>query len=203
MNKLNRKKRHNISRQDGISMPEIVIVLLVISIIAVLALPQIISSSRLFRFAGMQREMVSQMREARQQAMTQRKPITYRYDHSQRKVIMYGGTYGALGDSKNFVYDFATSGVSKDDIEYGRPSFAPVSSLSDGTNLTNLSSNAIEIAFQADGSVVDASDNPVDTALFFFHKRHQKQTAFAVSILGAGGRIKLWRYSEGVNSYVE
>ncbi len=203
MTKRTNNKREIFKAQKGFSMPELLIVLLVISILAVLALPQILSSRELFRFAGMQRELVTQLREARQQAMSQRKPITLLYEHTQRKTVLYGGSYGSLGDSNNFVFMFDTSGVVRDDIEYGRPSFAPPSALSDGTNLTNLSGNMVEVTFQADGSVVDASDNPVDSALFFYHKQHKSRTAFAVSILGAGGRIKLWRYSQGVNAYVE
>lgn len=192
-----------LSGQKGISVPEIVIVMLILSIIVVLALPQIINSRRLFRFSGMQREVVTFLREARQEAMSQRKPITFRYRHNKRHIIIYGGTYGALGDSKNRIYDFDNAGVQKKDIRYGRPGFAPTAALADGTNLTDLSGGIVEITFQPDGSVVDASNNPQDNALFFFHKKHKKETAFAVSILGAGGRIKVWRYSAGVNAYVE
>jgi hypothetical protein len=51
--------------------------------------------------------------------------------------------------------------------------------------------------------VVDASDNPQNRALFFYDAYSPNQTAFAISILGAGGRVKIWRYSEGANLYVE
>lgn len=203
MRKLISKKRKILFGQKGISVPEVVIVLLIIAIIVVLALPQIISSRRLFRFAGMQREVVTFLREARQEAMSQRKPITFRYRHDNRRIILFGGTYGALGDAKNRIYEFANSGVQPLEIEYGRPSFAPTAALSDGTNLTDLTGGIVEITFQPDGSVVDASNNPEDFALFFFHSNHQKETPFAVSILGAGGRVKVWRYSSGANAYVE
>lgn len=203
MNNLTKYKKGLIKGQEGISMPEIIIVLLVLAIITVLALPQIISSRRLFRFAGMQREVVTLLRESRQEAMSQRKPITFQYRHNNRQVIVFGGTFGNIGDSKNKIYDFGTSGVSQNDIEYGRPTFASTAALADGTNLTDLSSDIVEITFQPDGSVVDASDNPVDNALFFYHNKHKEETAFAVSILGTGGRVKLWRYSQGVNTYVE
>jgi prepilin-type N-terminal cleavage/methylation domain-containing protein len=203
MEKLGKNKSGYDQSQAGISLPEVLIVLLIISILVVLALPQIQSSRELFRFSGMQREVMTQLREARQQAMSQRKPITFQYNDNIRSAVIYGGSYGNVGDSRNFVYKFDTSGVLKDDIIYGRPVFAPVSALGDGTNLTGLTSGIVEVRFQPDGSVVDASDNPKDITLFFFHKQHQRETAFAVSILGAGGRVKLWRYSPGVNAYVE
>ena len=192
-----------LQKQKGFSLPELVIVLLVAAIILTLALPQIISSRRLFRFSGFQRQIATSLREARQEAISQRKPVTFRYDNTSKYIVTYGGDFGALGDAKNLVVSLSGSGVESEDVQYGRPSGVPTSALSDTTNLTNLSSNAIEITFQSDGSVIDASDNPQNQAMFFYHDKYRLDTAFAVSILGAGGRIKVWRYSRGVNSYVE
>jgi len=192
-----------LNKQKGFSLPELIVVLLVVAIILVLALPQIISSRRLFRFSGYQRQIATSLREARQEAMSQRKPVTFRYDNNDKSLVTYGGEFGALGDAKNVVVPLSGSGVESNDVKYGRPTGVPTSALSDTTNLTNLSSNAVEITFQPDGSVLDASSNPQNQALFFYHDKYRLDTAFAVSILGAGGRIKVWRYSQGVNSYVE
>lgn len=197
------KKDLKLRRQKGFSLPELVVVLLVIAILLVLAMPQIISSRRLFRFSGFQRQVSTSLREARQEAMSQRKPVTFRYDNTSKYIITYGGDFGALGDAKNVVVPLTGSGVEIDDLKYGRPTGVPTSALSDTTNLTSLSSSAVEITFQPDGSVIDASNNPQNQALFFYHDKYRLDTAFAVSILGAGGRIKVWRYSRGVNSYVE
>ncbi len=87
--------------QKGFSLPELLIVLLIVSILVVLALPQVISSRRLFRFAGLQRQVTSTLVDARQEAMTQRTPITFRYDNVNKNIVIYGGSYGAMGDSKN------------------------------------------------------------------------------------------------------
>ena len=192
-----------LQRQKGFSLPELVIVLLVAAIILVLALPQIISSRRLFRFAGLQRQVAASLRDARQEAMSQRTPITFRYQHNQTRIVIYGGSFGAVGNPKNIVHQMTDSGLAKNDLKYGRPAGVSSAALSDGTNLTALSSNIVEITFQPDGSVVDSSNNPQNNALFFYHNQHKKETAFAVSILGAGGRVKVWRYSTGANLYVE
>ncbi len=193
----------SLGSQKGFGVPEIIIVLLILSIILVLALPQIISSRRLFRFSGVQRQVVSVLRETRQEAMSQRKPITFRYENSNKQIVIYGGKFGSNGDGKNRVGQLADSGLVIDDIRYGRPSGVSVAALGDGTNITNLTSGVVEVTFQADGSVVDGSDNPENNALFFYHSKYPRDTAFAVSVLGAGGRVKIWRYSEGVNAYVE
>jgi prepilin-type N-terminal cleavage/methylation domain-containing protein len=192
-----------LKRQKGFSLPELVIVLLVAAILVVLALPQIISSRRLFRFSGMQRQTIGSLREARQEAMSQRTAITFRYDDADKKIVIYGGSFGPLGNNKNRSVGIAGEGLQPAEVVYGRPPGAPSAALADSATLTTLSGNAVEIVFQADGSVVDGSDVPINKALFFYNSKNPSETAFAVSVLGAGGRAKLWRYSRGVNAYVE
>lgn len=190
-------------KQKGFSIPELVVVLLVGAIILVLALPQIISSRRLFRFAGVQRQVATALREARQEAMGQRRPITVRYDNAAKSMTMFGGEFGALGDPKNRVTLLTDSGFESADIIYGRPPGASAAALADTTNLTALSSGAVEITFQSDGSVLDGAGNPQSKALFFYHDKYRNETAFAISVLGAGGRTKVWRFSQGANAYIE
>lgn len=190
-------------RQSGFSMPELLIVLLVVSILVVLSLPQLSASRRLFRFSGMQRQMVATLIEARQQAMSQRAPITFRYDDKNKKTILYGGAYGALGDKKNNTVEMSGSGLSKAEIVYGRPSGVSSAALGDTSNITALSGKTVDITFSADGSVTDAADLPKNSALFFYNSKGGQETAFAVSVLGAGGRVKLWRYSINIKTYIE
>jgi len=192
-----------LSGQAGISIPEIMIVFIILAIVVVLALPQMISSRRLFVFSGAQREITTYLREARQQAMSERKVITFRYDNVGKRIVVYGGTLGSAGDAKNRFLDLTGSGLSRDDMLYGRPVGVSAAALGDGTNMTTLTANQVEIAFQPDGSVLDGSDNPENHALFLYHRTHPAETAFALSILGSGGRVKVWRYSPGVNAYVE
>lgn len=196
-------KKTNLNRQSGVSLPEILIVFFVIAILIVLALPQLISSRRAFRFSGMQRQIVSSLREARQEAMSQRTAITFRYDDTDKKFVIYGGSFGTLGNAKNRSLSIVGEGLQPSEVVYGRPSGAPVSALADSATMSSLSAGAVEIVFQADGSVVDASDIPINRALFFYNSKNPTETAFAVSVLGAGGRAKVWRYSRGVNAYVE
>ncbi len=184
-------------------MPELLIVLIIIAILAVIALPQIIASRRAFRFSGMQRQVAATLNEARQEAMTERAPVTARYQDSDKTIVIYGGKFGAAGAGANRVEQLSGAGVSQGEIIYGRPSGISTGALADGTNVTAISGGKVEITFQADGAVVDASNNPDNRALFFYDSYSPSKTAFAVSVLGAAGRIKLWRYSAGVNSYVE
>ena len=184
-------------------MPELLVVLLIIAILVTLALPNIISARRLFRFSAMQRQIASSLRDAREEAIGQRTSVTFRYDHNTKQIKYYGGKFGALGDPKNFTLGVSGSGLAPAEIIYGRPTGVSTAALGDGTNLENLTSNAIEIVFQADGSVIDASKNPKNTTMFFYMSKNPTETAFAVSVLGAGGRAKVWRYNKQVNKYVE
>lgn len=199
----NLKKINAAKRQNGFSLPEIVVVLLVISILVVLALPQIISSRRLFRFSAMQRQVASSLVDARQEAMSQRTPITFRYNNRDKQIIYYGGSFGAFGNSTNRVIDLSGAGVALSEIVYGRPSGAPASALSDSSNMTPLASRVVDITFQSDGSVIDGGNNPTNNALFFYNQKYAKESAFAISILGAGGRVKVWRYNKTIREYVE
>jgi Tfp pilus assembly protein FimT len=180
-----------------------IIVMVILTILAALVLPQLRSSRNLTRFSGVQREVVSELRNARQQAMAQRLPLTVRYDDATKQLIVYGGNLGAAGAAANRVVRLARGSLAEADLIYGRPAGAPVSPLADATDLTPLAGGLVEITFQPDGSVLDGSGNPVATGLFFYHARLPNDTAFAVTVLGFGGRVKLWRFNAPTNSYAE
>lgn len=189
--------------QKGFSLPELLIILLVIAILVVLALPQMIASKRAFGFAGLKRQAATSMNAARQEAISQRELITVYYNDADKKIVTYGGKFGALGDGRNQTFDFNNSGVEANNISYGRPAGATTAALADTSNLTELVSDEVRITFQPDGSVLNAADLPQNNALFFYHQTYPNDMAFAISVLGAGGRVKIWRYNYADNSYVE
>lgn len=197
------KTMKNLHSQKGISLPEVIIVLLVLAILITLALPQVISGRRLFRFSSMQRQMASSLTQARQEAMSERQAVTFRYDNANKRMLLFGGKYGALGDQRNLIQEMSGSGVDAYDIIYGRPAGFSTDALGDGTNLSALTNNSLDITFLPDGSVRDTNNNPINKTLFFYYDKYRENTAFAVSVLGAGGRTKVWRYNKQTNSYVE
>lgn len=193
--------RSKTSRKKGFSLPELLVVILVGAIILVLALPQIISSRRLSRFSEIQQEIVAVLREARQEAISQRKVITFRYDNTNKIIIIYNGAFGALGDSGNRVIHLSGFGIDGEDIKYGRPPGVSEAALSDATDLASLKEDKVEISFQTNGSVLDSGNNPQNNALFFYHNKSPYETAFAVSVLGVDGHIKGWRYNKKIDAY--
>jgi Tfp pilus assembly protein FimT len=197
-------------RDSGFSITETLIVMTVLVIIGVVALPQVISSRRLLRFAGLSREISSQIRFTRQQAISQRQVFRLRYDNVNKQlVIIDNQERGTVANplANNTANDvivktipLASTGVPATEIVYGRPTGAP-SSLSDGSSMTALTNNQVEIIFQPDGSILDANGNPSSAALFLYDSKAPDSTAIAISVIGAGGRVKTWRYNKNANTF--
>jgi Tfp pilus assembly protein FimT len=192
-------------------MTELLIVVALLTIMAAFAVPQVIAMRRVVRFNGLHREIISQLRLARQLAMSQRQVMRFRYDNTNKQILIIDnqerGTAAnpTANNTSNDVIVKTTSlvglGVPAGEIAYGQPSGAPTS-LPDGVSLNALSNGLVEVVFQPDGSVLDSSGNPSNAALFFYDNKAPTQTAIAISVLGAGGRVKNWRYSPNASAYV-
>jgi prepilin-type N-terminal cleavage/methylation domain-containing protein len=195
----------------GFSLLELVIVVALLTIMAAFAVPQVISMRRVVRFNGLQREIMSQLRLTRQLAMSQRQVMRFRYDNTNKQILIIdnqerGTAANPIANStSNDVIVKTTSlaglGVPAGEIAYGQPSGAPTS-LPDGVSLNALSNGLVEVIFQPDGSVLNSSGSPSNAALFFYDNKAPAQTAIAISVLGAGGRVKNWRYSPNASVYV-
>lgn len=201
---------------SGISMVEILAVVAVATIVTAIALPQVISSRRMIRSASLPREIASQLRYARQQAMSQRQAFTFQYDDATKQItiIDHQATGAALlsasgyPNTANSITAITTplgagGGLPASEISFGVPNGINVTSLGDTSTPTALSSNKLTVTFQPDGTVQDSSGNYANRTLFFYNNKIPNQTACAISVLGSAGRIKIWRYTASANAYVE
>jgi Tfp pilus assembly protein FimT len=199
----------------GFSLVEVFIVAAIIGILTAITIPQLAAQRRLLRSAAVPREIVTQLRFARQRAMSHREATTFVYDNTAKTitVIDNNATGATVLNDSNYPNNSGSTvvqtstltlmGLSSSEVSYGIPTGLPTGALGDGVSKTNLTSARITVTFQPDGSVTDANGNPVDRALFLYNSKMPNQTAAAVSILGSAGRIKLWRYDSGTNKYVE
>jgi Tfp pilus assembly protein FimT len=211
---------------SGHSVVETLVVITIAAVLGAVAVPQMISSRRLMRSAALPREVVAQLRFAKQQAMSQRQAFTFQYDDSTKQIkIIDHNNNGNAASTCNVagttiladpLYPNTTcsttvltvplggGAVPAADISIGVPSaLSGVSTLDDTTTPTSLTGTKLNITFQPDGSVIDAAGNPVNRTLFLYNNRVPTQTAVAISVLGTAGRVKVWRYSSSVNKYAE
>lgn len=203
------------SSDRGHSLVELVMVFALIGIVTSMALPQLLVQRRLSRSIGITREILTQLRETRQLAMSQRQAFTFQYDNATKQIsiidhnanpgpaTLINGSYPTTVNtrivSRTPLADSATSA----EIAYGIPSGVPTGALGDGIAMTPLFNNQLNITFQPDGSVVDAAGDPQGRAMFIHNLRAPQGTASAISIMGASGRVKIWRYSASANNYTD
>lgn len=201
---------------NGFSMIETLIVVTMIIVMSALAVPQLIAERRLSRSIGVTREILSQLRQARQLAMSQRQSITFQYDDTTKQISIidhesnlgpvlfadpsYPNTAGRIVISRT---PLATGGLDSSEITVGIPGGLPSVALADGISMTALTNSQLNVTFQPDGSVIDLNGNPTGTALFLYNSRVARGTASAISVVGATGRVKIWRYDRNANAYAE
>lgn len=201
---------------SGHSLIELLIVLAIIGAVTSFALPQLISQRRLSRSVGITREIMTQLRHTRQLAMSQRQAFTFQYDDVTKQIsvidhnespggpMLIDASYPHTAMSKVVTAIPLAEAPLRSEITYGIPSGLPIGALGDGIELTPLFNNTqLNITFQPDGSVIDPSGDPKGHALFIYNSRAAEGTASAISIMGASGRVKIWRYSAGVNRYTD
>lgn len=214
------------SSETGRSMVETLAVIAIASLLTAMAVPQLLASRRMLRTSALPREIAAQMRFARQQAMAQRQAFTFQYDNSTKTVKIFDHnnnnnatpacnmTGQAVLGQANYpntscsttviTVPMATGSIAPADLLYGVPSTGiSNSTLDDGGTPTALSGTVLNVTFQTDGSVTDAAGNYVTRTLYFYNNQFPTQSATAISVLGAAGRVKIWRYSSSANKYVE
>ena len=237
-----RERDHHLKSIRGFTLIEVLIVLAIAAILSAIAIPTMISQRRLSRFNGVSREFMTQLRYARQLAMSERQAITFQYDDSAKVIniidhnndttsttsgtaVLADPSYPSTTAPAQIVMTVSLlqGGLPISEINYGVPTTSTglpsghptvPSSLGDGTSMTALASNKINITFQADGSVVSPTGIPVggltlsqgarmDGAIFIFDNEAAGATASAISVLGTSGRVKVWRYNANGNTYAE
>lgn len=200
--------------QRGFSLIELLVVVAVVLVVSAIGIPQLIASRRLIRTAGLSREMLTQLRFARQEAMSQRQAVTFSYDNSTKqiklidhqtsnKALLSDAAYpNTAGSVVIRTFLLTGGGVPASEISYGIPSGLPTTPLGDTTTMTALSNNKVNVTFFPDGSATNNA-SATKTALFFFNPKNPAKTAMAISVLGSAGRVKVWRYSSSGNKYYE
>ncbi len=213
--------------ENGRSLIETLIVVAIASLLTAVALPQMISARRLLRSATLPREVATQLRYARQQAMSQKQAFTFQYDNSTKTIkILDHNNFNSPPTSCDMtgiqvlsapgypntactttvltIPLAAGAGLPASELSYGIPTgISGTTMLDDGNTMTPLAGTVVNITFQSDGSVVDTGGSYAKPTLFFYNNQAPSQTAAAVSVLGGAGRIKVWRYDASASKFTE
>jgi Tfp pilus assembly protein FimT len=201
---------------SGRSMVEVLAVVAIATILTAVAVPQVISARRLIRSAALPREIATQLRYARQQAMSQRQAFTFVYDDSTKQIsIIDHQAFGSFlltapgypntaGSVTVLTIPVGGGGLPASEVTFGVPSVITNTTLSDTGTPTALVNNKLTVTFQPNGTVQDSTGKEVNyRTLYFYNNKIPTETACAVSILGSAGRIKIWRYTPSASQYLE
>jgi Tfp pilus assembly protein FimT len=208
----------------GFSTIELLAVVGVMLIVAGISMPPLIAARRALRSVGIIRELVSNLRDARQIAISQRHAVTFQYDDSTKQIrfINHGANAAGVGitgvgvlqdpsypntagSSVVRTYSLVETGIPASQIAYGMPASVPANAktLADTCTLTALASNKVTLTFQPDGTIIDSTGATRNVALFIYNRAQTDDAAMAISVLGGSGRVKAWRYSTSAQKYVE
>lgn len=215
--------------ETGRTVIEMLVVVIVGAILTAVTVPQVISARRLLRSAQFPREVVTHLRNTRQQAMSQRQAITFQYDDATKQVkiidhnnnenpnVACNVTWTVLRADASFPLTACSTtsstipltggpGIPTSELSFGAPAgvSGTATTLDDTSVLTALpASNKVFITFQPDGTVLDNTGAYANPTLFFYNNKASTETAAAISVLGSAGRVKVWRYDTSASKYVE
>jgi prepilin-type N-terminal cleavage/methylation domain-containing protein len=178
-------------REGGFSLLELLVTILVIGIVSSFAIYGFNNVLPTLRADSASQLLVAQLRQARQASVDQRRDILVTFRGTSEIVIVrlnLDSTTTPLSDyflPYGMVY-MLFSGVP--DTRDGFGNSAAVNFNCGGSGLP------CTIRFQSDGSVLDNTGNYINGTVFI-GRAGQNLTARAVTILGATGRIRGWRYN--------
>ncbi|MCC6962491.1 MAG: GspH/FimT family pseudopilin [candidate division Zixibacteria bacterium] len=160
-----------IKSHSGMSMMEMMIVVVIIGLLAAIAVPNFGGAIKKMKFDNVGREMLSSLRYARAAAIGTQRPHGVFFDADSRKVLVFVD----LVSPELGTYEMGDSVVKTDTIQ------VPLSSM----NSTFANSTVI---FNPDGTASQSGD------ILCYGASGYSSSSFSVSLVAGSGRARLERY---------
>jgi prepilin-type N-terminal cleavage/methylation domain-containing protein len=189
-------------KSQGFSLVELLIVMAIMFIVAAMAIINIRGALPGMRANAVMQQAVSQFRTAREQALGQRRNFQITFPGGANTIQLtrlnvQAVTVGGVTTISQTGSTVVNTIQLESNFQFVR--FAGVPDTPDGFS---SGSSAIDFGgspiamFLSDGTMVDASGNPLNGTVFM-GLPGQSNTARAVSIMGATGRIRGYRWTGG------
>ncbi|MGD0124789.1 MAG: prepilin-type N-terminal cleavage/methylation domain-containing protein [Terriglobia bacterium] len=181
-------------REAGFSLVELAFTLAIICVVVVVVFEAYANAYPAFRATSAVSLLQAQLRQARQVSIDQRRSVTVTFQGTAELVAVVQGINGA---SNTTIYDYLLPEGLKFVLLSGVPD-TPAPDNYGNSYAVNYACPGhtlpCTITFQSDGSVLDGSGGSTNGSIFI-GITGQIQTARAVKILSATGRIKAWTYN--------
>lgn len=156
----------------GVSMLEIMTVVVILGLLSALAVPNFGSAIRKMKFDNVGREIVSTLRYARAAAIGQQRPLGVYFNTDEKKIVTFVDLVNPTGGT----YDVGDSVVRFDSIQ------VPLNYM--GATFANST-----VIFNPDGTASESGD------VMCYGSTGQLSRSFSVSLVAGSGRAKLENYN--------
>ncbi len=210
----NDKRRFSVLRQqqDGFSLVELFIVLIIIGILTAISVPYLLSYKQQYKSEDQALKVMDIMREASQLAITRRRTMRVEIDLTDNAVLIID-EMGAAADvllkkvpleaTKDVRMDVIPNGVTKPNPPNYTDAAYAADSLGHLVGVTTISNHSVWAArFKSDGSVVNAANTPFSATLYVWPPVTPGSTTArspgeirAITFFGGTGAVRYWRYS--------
>jgi prepilin-type N-terminal cleavage/methylation domain-containing protein len=197
--------------EAGFSMPELLVVLAIIAIMAAVSIPYIYSYRVLYKSEEQALKVMDIMRETSQLALTRRRTFRMEIDMTDNALLIIDEN-GSADDVLIKSIPFEAPGLLRLDVKPASisqpnpPNYNPavfaIDSVGHMNGVTPVIGHRVwALRFRSDGSVVTAANNPVSATLFIFPSAgpssdvpSDKKQVRAVTVYGGSGAVRYWKY---------
>lgn len=197
---------------SGFSVVEILVVLAIIAILSVISIPYIYNYKKAYKSEDQALKMIDLMREAGQLAINRRRTMRVEIDLTENAVLIIDENGTAADTRIKTVPLERTQDLRVDIIPVGvtRPNPPNYSDITFTFDSVGHQAGAVTVSghtvwacrFRSDGSVVNASDVPINASIYVWPPvsygsttpRNTKEVR-AITLFGGSGAMRYWKHN--------